>query len=35
MANPRDYAAPGNQPPSTAWPSSLVLLSAIAAMLAA
>lgn len=30
MANPRDYAAPGNQPPSTAWPSSLVLLSAIA-----
>ncbi len=30
MVNPRDYAAPGNQPPSTAWPSSLVLLSAIA-----
>ena len=30
MANPRDYAAPGNQPPSTAWPSSIVLLSAIA-----
>jgi alkanesulfonate monooxygenase SsuD/methylene tetrahydromethanopterin reductase-like flavin-dependent oxidoreductase (luciferase family) len=30
MGNPRDYAAPGNQPPSTAWPSSLVLLSAIA-----
>ena len=30
MANPRDYAAPGNQPPSTAWPSSVVLLSAIA-----
>jgi len=30
MTNPRDYAAPGNQPPSTAWPSSLVLLSAIA-----
>ena len=30
MSNPRDYAAPGNQPPSTAWPSSIVLLSAIA-----
>ena len=30
MANPRDYAAPGNQPPSTAWPSSIVLLCAIA-----
>jgi alkanesulfonate monooxygenase SsuD/methylene tetrahydromethanopterin reductase-like flavin-dependent oxidoreductase (luciferase family) len=30
MANPRDYAAPGNQPPSTAWPSSIVMLSAIA-----
>jgi alkanesulfonate monooxygenase SsuD/methylene tetrahydromethanopterin reductase-like flavin-dependent oxidoreductase (luciferase family) len=30
MVNPRDYAAPGNQPPSTAWPSSIVLLSAIA-----
>jgi probable F420-dependent oxidoreductase len=30
MVNPRDYAAPGNQPPSTAWPNSLVLLSAIA-----
>lgn len=30
MANPRDYAAPGNQPPSYAWPNSLVLLSAIA-----
>lgn len=30
MANPRDYAATGNQPPSTAWPSSLVLLSEIA-----
>ena len=24
MANPRDYAAPGNQPPSYAWPSSCV-----------
>jgi len=31
MANPRDYAMPGNQDPATAWPSSLVLLSAIAA----
>ena len=30
MANPRDYAAPGNQPPSTPWPSSIVMLSAIA-----
>jgi len=30
MANPRDYAAPGNQPPGTAWPSSIVLLSAVA-----
>jgi len=30
MTNPRDYAAPGNQPPSTAWPNSIVLLSAIA-----
>jgi alkanesulfonate monooxygenase SsuD/methylene tetrahydromethanopterin reductase-like flavin-dependent oxidoreductase (luciferase family) len=30
MTNPRDYAAPGNQPPTTAWPSSIVLLSAIA-----
>jgi alkanesulfonate monooxygenase SsuD/methylene tetrahydromethanopterin reductase-like flavin-dependent oxidoreductase (luciferase family) len=27
MANPRDYAAPGNQPPDTSWPSSVVLLS--------
>jgi probable F420-dependent oxidoreductase len=32
MANPRDYALPGNQDPSTPWPSSLVLLSAIAAV---
>jgi probable F420-dependent oxidoreductase len=32
MANPRDYAAPGNQPPDTSWPSSIVLLSAIAAV---
>ena len=30
MLNPRDYAAPGNQPPATAWPSSIVMLSAIA-----
>ncbi|MGZ5298478.1 MAG: TIGR03619 family F420-dependent LLM class oxidoreductase [Actinomycetota bacterium] len=31
-ANPRDYALPGNQDPSTPWPSSLVLLSALAAV---
>jgi probable F420-dependent oxidoreductase len=31
MANPRDYALPGNQEPEMPWPSSLVLLSAIAA----
>lgn len=31
MSNPRDYAAPGNQDPATAWPSSVVMLSAIAA----
>lgn len=31
MGNPRDYALPGNQDPLTPWPSSLVLLSAIAA----
>ncbi|WP_343906432.1 TIGR03619 family F420-dependent LLM class oxidoreductase [Nocardioides aquiterrae] len=30
MANPRAYAAPGNQDPATPWPSSLLLLSAIA-----
>ncbi|MEM9890340.1 MAG: TIGR03619 family F420-dependent LLM class oxidoreductase [Actinomycetota bacterium] len=30
-ANPRAYAAPGNQNPSTPWPSSIVLASAIAA----
>ena len=30
MTNPRDYAAPGNQSPATAWPNSIVLLSAIA-----
>ena len=32
MANPRDYALPGNQDPATPWPSSIVLLSAIAAV---
>ena len=31
-ANPRDYALPGNQDPATAWPSSIVLLSAVAAV---
>ena len=31
MGNPRDYALPGNQDPATPWPSSIVLLSAIAA----
>ena len=31
MANPRDYAMPGNQDPFTAWPSNIVVLSAIAA----
>ena len=30
-ANPRDYALPGNQDPSTPWPSSMVLLAAVAA----
>jgi alkanesulfonate monooxygenase SsuD/methylene tetrahydromethanopterin reductase-like flavin-dependent oxidoreductase (luciferase family) len=30
MANPREYAAPGNQSPAYAWPNSIVLLSAIA-----
>ena len=30
MANPRDYAAPGNQDPGMPWPSSLVLMSAVA-----
>ena len=29
--NPRDYVMPGNQDPATPWPSSIVLLSAIAA----
>jgi probable F420-dependent oxidoreductase len=32
MPNPRMYALPGNQDPATPWPSSLVLLSAIAAV---
>jgi probable F420-dependent oxidoreductase len=31
MANPREYALPGNQDPEMPWPSSIVLLSAIAA----
>ena len=30
-ANPRDYALPGNQDPAMPWPSSLLLLSAVAA----
>jgi probable F420-dependent oxidoreductase len=30
-ANPRDYALPANQDPSTPWPSSMVLLAAVAA----
>ena len=30
MVNVRDYAAPGNQSPSYAWPNSVVMLSAIA-----
>jgi alkanesulfonate monooxygenase SsuD/methylene tetrahydromethanopterin reductase-like flavin-dependent oxidoreductase (luciferase family) len=30
MVNPRDYAAPGNQRPSTAWPDSVVVAAAIA-----
>src|SRR6266496_5597769 len=32
MANPREYALPGNQDPATPWPRSLVLLSSIAAV---
>ena len=32
MPNPREYALPGNQDPSTPWPSPLLLLSAIAAV---
>jgi probable F420-dependent oxidoreductase len=31
MENPRDYAMPGNQDPATEWPSSIVMLSAVAA----
>ncbi len=31
MSNPRMYALPGNQDPATPWPSSLLLLAAIAA----
>lgn len=31
MANPRAFAMPGNQDPATPWPSSLLLLSAMAA----
>ena len=31
-SNPREYALPNNQDPRTAWPDSLVLLSAIAAV---
>jgi probable F420-dependent oxidoreductase len=31
MQNPREYAAPGNQDPATAWPDSIVLAAAIAA----
>ncbi|NLU70484.1 TIGR03619 family F420-dependent LLM class oxidoreductase [Streptomyces sp. HNM0574] len=32
MPNPREYALPGNQDPDTPWPSSVVLLSAMAAV---
>jgi Luciferase-like monooxygenase len=32
MLNPREYALPGDQDPATPWPSSVVLLSAIAAV---
>lgn len=31
MSNPRMYALPGNQDPATPWPSSMMLLAAIAA----
>jgi len=31
MDNPRDWAYPGNQDPATPWPSSLILLAAMAA----
>jgi probable F420-dependent oxidoreductase len=33
-SNPREYALPGNQPPSTSWPASLLLLSGAAAVTA-
>jgi probable F420-dependent oxidoreductase len=32
MANPREYALPGNQDPAMPWPNSIVLLGAIAAV---
>jgi probable F420-dependent oxidoreductase len=32
MANPRDYALPGNQDPRTPWPANLLLLSAISSV---
>jgi probable F420-dependent oxidoreductase len=32
MGNPRDYALPGNQDPTTPWPNSLLLLAAMAAV---
>ncbi len=32
MANPREYAMPGNQDPATPWPASLLLLSAMASV---
>jgi probable F420-dependent oxidoreductase len=32
MENPRDWAYPGNQDPATPWPSSLILLGAMAAV---
>lgn len=32
MTNPREYALPGNQDPANPWPSSIVLLAAIAAV---
>lgn len=31
MANPREYAAPGNQEPEFPWPSAIVMMSAVAA----
>lgn len=31
MANPREYALPGNQDPATPWPSSLLMLAGVAA----